>query len=93
MDNQEKTCPDRSSPATARKAECGRAIFTTTAQLSVLLVVSSSQQYITHVVQPGKNLFRVALRYRVNWQALAIFNGISDTSLVYVGQIIRVPVS
>jgi len=44
-----------------------------------------------HVVQPGENLFRIALRYNVNQYHLAQYNGISNPSLIYVGQVIRIP--
>ncbi len=44
-----------------------------------------------HVVQPGENLFRIALRYRVSVQALASINGISNPALVYVGQTLIIP--
>jgi LysM repeat protein len=45
----------------------------------------------TYVVQPGDNLFRIALRYNLNYLYLAQYNGITDPSHIYVGQIIRIP--
>lgn len=47
--------------------------------------------FSVHVVQPGENLFRIALRYNTNVAALAAFNGITNTRLIYVGQQIRIP--
>ncbi len=44
-----------------------------------------------HVVQPGENLFRIALRYGLDYVYLASYNGITDPSLVYVGQQIKIP--
>ncbi len=45
---------------------------------------------IIHVVQPGQNLFRIALRYRTTINAIARLNGITNTRLVRVGQRLRV---
>ncbi len=44
-----------------------------------------------HVVQPGENLFRIALRYGLDYDYLARYNGITDPALVYVGQQIKIP--
>src|SRR5512137_1171072 len=44
-----------------------------------------------HTVQPGENLFRIALRYNVSVQAVASINGITNQSLVYVGQTLIIP--
>ena len=45
----------------------------------------------THVVQPGENLFRIALRYGVSIQALATINGIVNPAMIYVGQRLVIP--
>jgi LysM repeat protein len=44
-----------------------------------------------HIVQPGENLFRISLRYGVSMAALAAANGISNPSLIYVGQRLVIP--
>ncbi|MCZ7538676.1 MAG: LysM peptidoglycan-binding domain-containing protein [Anaerolineae bacterium] len=44
-----------------------------------------------HVVQPGENLFRVALKYGLSTAFLASYNGITNPNLIYVGQRIRIP--
>ena len=44
-----------------------------------------------HIVQPGENLYRIALRYGTTIQALAAANGLSNTGRIYVGQQIVVP--
>ena len=44
-----------------------------------------------HVVQPGENLFRIALRYGVSIQALATINGIVNPAMIYVGQQLVIP--
>jgi LysM repeat protein len=45
----------------------------------------------TYVVQRGDNLFRIALRYNMSYVDLAQYNGISDPSRIYAGQVIRIP--
>ena len=45
----------------------------------------------TYVVQPGDNLFRIALRYNMNYVYLAQYNGIANPSRIYVGQVLRIP--
>ncbi len=44
----------------------------------------------THVVGPGENLYRIALRYGTTVQALAQLNGITDPNQVFVGQTLRI---
>jgi LysM repeat protein len=44
-----------------------------------------------YIVQPGDNLFRIALRYGLTTQALANFNGIINPNRIQVGQEIRIP--
>lgn len=45
----------------------------------------------TYTVQPGDNLFRIALRYNVSYLYLAQYNGIANPSHIYVGQVLRIP--
>jgi LysM repeat protein len=45
----------------------------------------------THVVQPGENLYRISLRYRVSLLALASANGISNPDRIFVGQVLTLP--
>ena len=45
----------------------------------------------THVVQPGENLFRIALKYGVSVSALSSVNGIANPTVVYVGQTLIIP--
>jgi LysM repeat protein len=44
-----------------------------------------------HVIQPGENLFRVALKYNVDYYYLARYNNISNPASIYVGQEIKIP--
>ena len=45
----------------------------------------------THTVQPGENLFRIALQYGTTVEALASANNISDPTHIYVGQVLTIP--
>jgi hypothetical protein len=45
-----------------------------------------------HIVQNGETLWRIAQRYGVSIQALTIVNGISDPTLIFVGQWLIIPV-
>jgi len=56
----------------------------TTAPTAIPTKAVSGEQ--THVVQPGENLFRIALHYGMTYQALAAANGIVNPDLIYVGQ-------
>ena len=44
-----------------------------------------------HIVQPGENLFRIALRYGTTPQAIAVANNLPNINLIYVGQRLRIP--
>jgi hypothetical protein len=48
-----------------------------------------SPQY--HIVQPGENLFRIAMRYHTTVAALAALNGLNNPRLIFVGQKIYLP--
>jgi len=61
---------------------------TTTATLTP---ASPSSGPVTHVVQRGENLFRIALRYNTTVEAIASANGIANPALVYVGQVLTIP--
>ena len=45
---------------------------------------------VTHTVQRGENLFRIALRYGTTVQAIASANGIANPNLIYVGQVLQI---
>ncbi len=48
-------------------------------------------QGIVHVVQPGENLYRIALRYGVSAEELARANGLEDPRDLRVGMRLRIP--
>lgn len=45
----------------------------------------------TYKVQPGDNLFRIALRFGRSMQSIAAANGIANYNLIYPGQVLRIP--
>jgi LysM repeat protein len=55
--------------------------------------VSAAETGIVHVVQPGENLYRIALHYGVTIDAIASANSLTDTRHIYVGQRLIIPSS
>jgi soluble lytic murein transglycosylase-like protein len=53
----------------------------------------SMQTLAHHRVRPGENLTMIAARYGTTIGAIAMTNGISNPSLIRVGQVLRVPAS
>jgi LysM repeat protein len=51
----------------------------------------SCGESITHVVQVGENLFRIALRYGTTIDAISRANSISDPNQIIVGQTLAIP--
>lgn len=56
-----------------------------------LTVSAQDSQQVTHIVQPGENLFRIALRYGIDLQELSTANGIDDARSIYSGQELLIP--
>ena len=44
-----------------------------------------------YVVQPGENLFRIALKYNLTWDVLARANGIWNPNLIFPGMVLTIP--
>jgi LysM repeat protein len=42
----------------------------------------------TYIVQTGDNLFRIAMRFGTSVEAIALLNGITDPTRIYVGQVL-----
>jgi LysM repeat protein len=59
--------------------------------VALVLPASAHAQGQVHVVQPGENLYRIALRYGTTIQALMSANGLTNSRLIYVGQRLRIP--
>ena len=58
--------------------------------LAVLPVLTAHADSITHVVQPGENLFRIGLRYGISWRDIMVANGLYSTD-IYPGQVLIIP--
>ena len=56
----------------------------------VLATDSLSQQIVVHVVQPGDTLFAIAQAYRVELSDIYALNDLNETSVLKVGQSIRI---
>ncbi|EOJ53962.1 endolysin [Enterococcus sp. DIV1368f] len=52
--------------------------------------VPDKQSETIHVVQCGETLSSIATKYGTTYQALASLNGLSDTNMIYVGQVLKV---
>jgi LysM repeat protein len=52
---------------------------------------SAPAQPRTYRIQPGDNLFRIALRFGVSMRALQQANGITDPNRIFWGQVITIP--
>lgn len=52
---------------------------------------AAAPQLETYTVQSGDNLFRIALRYNTSVDALAAENGIANVTVIYTGQVLRIP--
>ncbi|MBN1563779.1 MAG: LysM peptidoglycan-binding domain-containing protein [Anaerolineae bacterium] len=59
--------------------------------LGTLPVRAQDDVPVTHVVQPGENLYRIALSYGVTLDALMAANGLTVPDLVLVGQTLIIP--
>ena len=46
---------------------------------------------ISYTVREGDTLSGIAARYGTTWQRIASYNGITDPDLIYVGQVLRIP--
>lgn len=68
-------------------------VLSVLALLSLLTVAAPAlaQENDVHVIQPGENLFRIAVQYGVNVDALAEANNISNSWQIYAGQTLVIP--
>ena len=52
---------------------------------------ASAVAYRVHVVQPGENVFRIALKHGVTVPSIAMANNLSNPALIFVGQQLSIP--
>jgi LysM repeat protein len=57
----------------------------------VIIPTQTPSTPATYVVQPGDNLYRIAIRYNVSLTALGSANNISNYNLIFVGQVLQIP--
>ncbi len=65
--------------------------FVTVGQRLIIPASGGGGQGGRHVVAPGETLTSIAFRYGTTVGALAAANGLSNTDLIYVGQVLNVP--
>ena len=73
---------------------CGLAatmLFCTTPVVAAPPDHPQAQGQIIHVVRPGENLFRIALRYSTTVDAIVAANGLTNRRLIHVGQRLAIP--
>ncbi len=85
-----QTQPPAATPATTPTPTPTTSADTTPAPTQTPLPPTGQ---VTHVVQPGENLFRIAMRYNTTVNVIASANGIANPALIYVGQELTVPSS
>jgi murein DD-endopeptidase MepM/ murein hydrolase activator NlpD len=59
----------------------------------VVLFGQDATNLTIHVVQRGENLFRIAMKYELTTEEIAVTNGITDTSNIVVGQRLIIPLN
>lgn len=59
-------------------------------QVLIIPITGAPSEEFIYVVQPGDNLFRIALRFNTTVEAIQAANGLEDTT-IYVGQELIIP--
>jgi LysM repeat protein len=62
-------------------------------QLRVPCMTPAPTPFPTYTVQPGDNLFRIAIHFNTSIYAIAVVNGIYNPNMVFVGQTLIIPYS
>jgi uncharacterized protein YkwD/LysM repeat protein len=77
----------------ARVAAAAAAPATAPAAAPVAAVAPASvpPNGMNYTIRPGDTLLRVAGRYGLDWAKMASVNGLSDSSVLQIGQVIRIP--
>ena len=81
----------RAAGGAAAASAAGTLTTTATTTTATTTTVTTSGAYRVHVVRSGENLFRISLRYGVPVETLAALNGITNISLIYIGQVLLIP--
>ena len=64
-----------------------------TGSVAAPAVAQDGTRWVTHTVQRGETLYRIALRYHLSVQALMDANDLHDPDLIFAGQVLRIPQS
>lgn len=80
--------PTEADLAQAQTTATPRPAQTATATSQPTAAPTAAQEYR---VQPGDNLFRIAIRFQTTTRALAEANNITNVNLIYSGQVLRIP--
>jgi hypothetical protein len=67
------------------------AIVAVLASLPLMTAQAATQCAARHTVLRGENLFRIGLRYGIQWPAIASANGIADPRTLRAGQVLCIP--
>ncbi len=59
--------------------------------MTIAVPVFAQEEPVTHIVQPGENLYRISLRYGVDLNELAQVNNITNQSRIFSGQVLTIP--
>ncbi|WLR50338.1 bifunctional 2',3'-cyclic-nucleotide 2'-phosphodiesterase/3'-nucleotidase [Bacillus tianshenii] len=51
----------------------------------------NKQKKMVYTVKKGDNLYRIGLKYEVDWKKIAHYNNLKDPTLINIGQQIRIP--
>jgi LysM repeat protein len=87
---QELTIPGATT-ATATPVPTGTQVGVTPVPVTATATPVPTGGETIHIVQPGENLFRIALQYNLSASYVAAYNGIPNPNIIYVGQRIRIP--
>ncbi len=60
-------------------------------QLNVPCLNPTPAPFPTYVVQPGDNVFRIAIKYNTTIYAIALVNGLYNPNFIYAGQTLVIP--
>jgi len=55
------------------------------------IATAEAPQYVEHVVRRGENLARIARAYGVSVEEIILANHITNPSLIWIGQVLRIP--
>jgi LysM repeat protein len=78
-------------PKVLRRLRAGRALaLALVLALALTPTLAARAENITHVVQPGENLYRIGLAYGVSWRDIMTANGL-HTTFIYSGQVLIIP--